>query len=297
MNTKRLKLVLIGVILGFVSISLASESIVSDDFHVVATKAYALAEQYGKEEVIVVYDIDNTLLAMNQRLGSDQWFSWQAAKITAGDLTDAVAKDIPGLLSVQGTLYALGSMHAPDKETPAIVNELQQNGFHNLVLTSRGFDFRDATLRELSKNGYHFGKTTIHPQEGFAGTYLPYELSNISNYGLSEDDVKKFKLGNPNPVSFMDGIFMTAGQHKGVMLRTLLWKTDHLFKAILFVDDQQKHCTRMHDAFDSQGVDVVTIRYSKEDDHVKEFELSDKSQVIEEWEILKNILSTLFGTE
>ena len=29
------------------------------------------------EHVLLVLDIDNTLLAMNQDLGSDQWFEWQ----------------------------------------------------------------------------------------------------------------------------------------------------------------------------------------------------------------------------
>jgi len=111
---------------------------------------------------------------------------------------------------------------------------------------------------------------------------------------LSQDEIAKFKLGEPRPVSFMDGIFMTAGQHKGAMLRTLLWKIDHLFKAILFVDDQRKHCDRVYEAFDTQGVDVVTIRYGVEDHHVKKFEESNKSQVIEAWKNLKNILSTIF---
>ena len=297
MNTKKLKLALIGLMLHVISIGFAGQSIETNDFGVVAQKAYELAEHYGMDEVLIVYDIDNTLLAMNQDLGSDQWFNWQAAKIASGDLIDVVAKDFPALLSVQGMLYAVSGMHAPDPEAPSIVNELQQEGFYDLVLTSRGFDYRDSTLRELSKNGYHFTASTLDPQEGFAGTYLPYELSNISDYGLSEDEIKKFKLGEARPVSFMDGIFMTAGQHKGALLRTLLWKTDHLFKAILFIDDQKKHCDRMHEAFDVQGVDVVSIRYSMEDDHVREFEQSDKSQVVEAWESLKNILLTIFSAE
>ena len=29
------------------------------------------------DQVLVVFDIDNTLLAMEQGLGSDQWYDWQ----------------------------------------------------------------------------------------------------------------------------------------------------------------------------------------------------------------------------
>ncbi len=41
----------------------------------------AAAEQYSHkldpEQVLLVLDIDNTLLAMDTQLGSDQWFEWQ----------------------------------------------------------------------------------------------------------------------------------------------------------------------------------------------------------------------------
>jgi predicted enzyme involved in methoxymalonyl-ACP biosynthesis len=66
------------------------------------------------------------------------------------------------------------------------------------------------------------------------------------------------KLGPARPVSYMDGIFMGAGQHKGAMLRTLLHKTNRLVKAVVFVDDTPKHCDRMHEAFGSTDVDLVT---------------------------------------
>ena len=36
-----------------------------------------LAQMTVKENILVVFDIDNTLLAMEQGLGSDQWYEWQ----------------------------------------------------------------------------------------------------------------------------------------------------------------------------------------------------------------------------
>jgi len=294
MSTKKIKLIVIGLLLHLVTIGFASESIETDDFHVVAQKAYELAEQYGTNEVLIVYDIDNTLLAMNQDLGSDQWFNWQASLISGGTLKDAVASDFPGLLSVQGKLYAMSSMSSPDSNTPPIVLNLQKRGFHSIVLTSRGFDYRDATSRELKRNGYQFLQSSLNPKEGFPSTYLPYDLKRLSDYGLSEDDVQKLKIGTPRPVSFMDGLFMTSGQHKGAMLRTLLWKTDHSFPAILFVDDQKKHCDAIQAAFENQAVDVVTIRYGLEDGRVKRFQDGDKQPVVSEWNLLKGVLERLF---
>ena len=45
------------------------------DFSRVVDKSRELVEKYSKENVLVVIDIDNTLLAMNQDLGSDQWYN------------------------------------------------------------------------------------------------------------------------------------------------------------------------------------------------------------------------------
>lgn len=135
---------------------------------------------------------------------------------------------------------------------------------------------------------------SLHPQEGFPSTYVPYDLKNLSDYGLSEDDVKKLKLGTPRLASFMEGIFMGSGQHKGAMLRTLLWKTDHSFPAILFVDDQKKNCDAIDAAFENQDVNVVTIRYGLEDERVKHFQDGDKQPVINQWNLLKGVLEGLF---
>ena len=49
----------------------------TDDLGMVADIALQLADSHGKDQVLVVFDIDNTLLAMEQDLGSDQWYYWQ----------------------------------------------------------------------------------------------------------------------------------------------------------------------------------------------------------------------------
>ena len=36
-----------------------------------------LIERTDKKNILVVFDIDNTLMAMEQGLGSDQWYDWQ----------------------------------------------------------------------------------------------------------------------------------------------------------------------------------------------------------------------------
>ncbi len=49
----------------------------TDELQLVAELSLDLAKTYGPEQMLVVLDIDNTLLAMEQDLGSDQWYYWQ----------------------------------------------------------------------------------------------------------------------------------------------------------------------------------------------------------------------------
>ena len=54
----------------------------------VVEDAENLAKTHGTERVLVVFDIDNTLMAMEQGLGSDQWYDWQS-KLQLADPCDA----------------------------------------------------------------------------------------------------------------------------------------------------------------------------------------------------------------
>src|SRR5688500_8941506 len=51
---------------GWVTVARSSEITASDDFRDVAAAVARYAEEFGPERVLLVLDIDNTLLAMNQ---------------------------------------------------------------------------------------------------------------------------------------------------------------------------------------------------------------------------------------
>src|SRR5882724_895334 len=57
--------------------ALAGEIRDTSDFKDVAAQVEKYCDQYGPEHVLLVCDLDNTLMAMNHPLGSDQWFEWQ----------------------------------------------------------------------------------------------------------------------------------------------------------------------------------------------------------------------------
>jgi hypothetical protein len=271
----------------------ANEAIESPDINLMSLKAHELARRYGTENVLLVYDIDNTLLTANQSFGGDAWFNWQVGAITSGDKVNSVAPDINGLIEVQSALFAIGKMHAVDSAGPTVFNQLAKEGFNTLLLTSRGSNNRDATERELSRNGF---VTAIKPlgSHGIPGKFIPYDLQHIEESCMTNEEAKALKLGTAVSVTLVEGLFMTSGQHKGAMLRSLLCRLHQSVRAVLFIDDTPKNVVRMHDAIDSTAIELQTIRYSKLDSEVEHFMQADKAPFTAQWQRWKATISEIF---
>lgn len=271
----------------------ASDMQETNDFGVVQKKAMELGKEHGPENVLLVFDIDNTLLAANQPLGSDQWFDWQEDLLDEEPDPMRMADDLGGLLRAQGILFALGRMHPPQEKQPGIVKELQARGFRTLLLTSRGPANRDATMRQLKECGYSVADSAPRLADGFCGVRLPYSLKDVGAAGLSAEEAERLHLGVPREVSYDQGVFMTAGQNKGAMLRILMAHCPRHFSAVIFVDDKSKHTERVFSALAGRGIDVFTYRYSAEDDEVKAFSEEQKQNADRQWKRLAGTLEEI----
>lgn len=288
------------LLLSLVTTCVASEpsknkSVEIDNFTTAVQAAKRLGNKYGPERVLVVFDIDNTLLAMDHDLGSDQWFNWQAELLANSPKSkQLIAQDFPGLLDAQGILFDLTGMHAPQANGAELFGLLQKQSFMTLVLTSRGDDFRPFTERELSKNGFATAKNALPASLPAGKTFLPYKAENLTKSGLTQKEMERFKLKAPRPVSYSNGIYMSAGQHKGAILLTVLAKSKRTVSAVVFIDDHAKHTDRVFEAVSGRGIEVITFRYSKEDANVQRFKKADKQKVTEQWqEILQGLTAIL----
>jgi hypothetical protein len=259
-------------------------------------------QKYGAEHVLFVVDIDNTLLAMDQPLGSDQWFEWQEYLLAnEPDSPHLAADDFGGLLAAQGLLFAAGKMHPPEQNQPEIVAKIQSLGVQSLVLTSRGDEFRAATLRELRRNGYDFA-VSAPPFNLFAGQaaaidetcsrFIPYRLDQLEAYGLTSDDAQIFGLAQqPRDISYGDGVLMVAGQHKGAMLLVAMKLTGRDYRAVVYVDDHGRHVHRVYDALVRRGIDITSVHYKREDTNVNRFKYGDKWPVTRRWRAIEKALA------
>ncbi len=269
------------------TISIAAEFRLINDFRDVVGVVDAYATQFGPQNVLLVVDIDNTLLAMDEPLGSEQWFDWQVYLLkNEPHSPQLVANSFQGILDVQGRLYNLGSMHPPQPDLPSIVAALQDRGVPAIVLTSRGDDFRPATERELTRNGFDFARSALPTRDEIDSLYMPYDPTRPAAAGISAREISTLKLDSPKPVSYLNGIMMTSGQHKGIMLVTLLHRATHKIKAVVVVDNRPDHVAGMYDQMLNDGVEAAGLVYQREDDNIKKFSYGSKDAVTAEWQRL-----------
>lgn len=286
----------------------------TETFSIIETTALELAERVGPEHVLLVFDIDNTLLAMNQGLGSDQWFNWQFELLLKDpENHELFFNDIPELLDAQRLLYDVSGMSAVEGIQPTILRTLEQKNLRKILLTSRGPEMRDSTTRELERNGYSLDAKSIIASN--PSRYYPYAIDNLSASGLGIPELQKYRLLKateecrkqpidmkncvipPELVSFQNALYMTSGQHKGMMLKMLLDQADYFngnaHKAILFVDDTHKHVVDVYNTLCSTGIELSLFHYTHEEPSVKQFQNSDKSSLYHKWQHLLRAIQPL----
>jgi Protein of unknown function (DUF2608) len=277
--------------------ALAGEIRDTADFKDVAAQVERYCDQYGAEHVLLVCDLDNTLMAMNHALGSDQWFEWQRYLIDHDKQSPLrVADNFEGLLDAQGTLYNLARMHPTQADLPDLLGKLQDRGISTIVLTARGDDFRVATLRELTRNGFKFARSAL-PAKGLpGGKYLPYNPAQPEGYGLSREELIAYALDKKplQGVSYGDGVMMVAGQHKGAMLLTLLHRADRNIKAVVHYEDNERNVAMIYSVLTNHHIEVTAFHYKGEDEDVKMFEYGDKQDVDRRWRELNDTLKSVF---
>ena len=169
-----------------------------------------------------------------------------------------------------------------------LIRKLQKQGVSTILLTSRGPEFRGPTERELKRCGYDFKATALPVHDVPTDAYHPYDPAQPEKSGLTAAEITKYKLGPSRPVFYSSGLFMTAGQHKGMMLLTLLKKSTRDIKAIVYVDDNVRHVGSVFSAAVARNIEVSSFQYQHEEVRVQRFQYSDKANMDAEWAAIRD---------
>lgn len=230
---------------------------------ILETETLASIKPYlgGSEAVLIILDLDNTLIEPAQSLGSDQW-AW--ARV--GELqTQGVPRE--EALSQVGKewlkVHQVTKMRCPESTTPELIRELQAQGYPILALTARGTIYESLTLRELDQVGIDFSVTAI-----------------------SGD---RFELCFESKALYADGIlFATLFNKKGDVLKEFFRTTGFVPKRIIFVDDKMTYIKDLEVLCNTLGIDYCGFRYGATDMRVKNFDLQ-KAGV--QWHFMHHLLS------
>lgn len=241
----------------------------TDNFLDVYEVTKKLSSKIKNKEILLVFDLDNTILSMKKSLGSDQWFNWKREKIKNKPQL------FPALLKWQEILFYHSEMKLTEDYIPRMIKTLQNNNIRMIALTSRSPSNRFATQRELNRFHIDFSATKI-------GKNIP---------------LKKYQK---REIEYKNGIFMTSGLGKGELLKKLI---DHSrlssLKQVIFIDDHSKHTESVYQTFQSSNIDVLTYRYKKEDDRVSRFHNSSSLQGLADKNLkkLQLTIKKIFGSK
>jgi|GEM_PF-1851562 hypothetical protein len=257
--------------------SAPSNSVQTVDLQEVVDEALRALENSTVRRVLLVFDIDNTVLTMPQFLGGDRWYNHQAALLAENRNPDFASFD--ELFEAQGALFSVAGMRLTQPNGASLIAEAEAAGIDVAFLTARGPSFFDATRRELSRNDINF--TPVHTCSA-----ILCDLDGI----LEDADIRRaLQAFGAVPdsetyrrVALRGGVMMVAGQDKGEMLRVLLATLVHTqYDHIVFVDDAEKNI----EAVASNGPPIPTsiFHYTRIDTDVTPSEIR---QARGEWQTL-----------
>lgn len=190
----------------------------TDELQLVIELSLNLAREYGGQNVLVVLEIDGTLLTG-----------------IPGQDTDPCARPAETQSS---------TMHPVQEDASQLVQRIQDAGMKVIVLTSRGPGCRSQTFADLRNNGFDFTAQAWPPVEGYPEPFLP--------------------AGGNRPVVYENGVFFTAGQNKGLMLKAMLEKTGGPQPVLIVMADQSRESlNEVMKEFSWSSTKVQTWRYTR----------------------------------
>ncbi len=218
------------------TVSLLGEIVEIKNFHEISN--------HIQENTLLIYDIDNTLIELNQLLGCDQWFNYKLKKHQKAGME--FQRALETTLNEWEAIQHLTSCRPVEPSTPYIVADAQER-FQSICLTSRGLALASRTIQLLKEAGFDLSKNSITDSE------IHFMCQNEG-------------------ILFRKGILFTAGRDKGESLKKLLQACDFVPERVLFVDDKQNQLLSVERFCEEAHIPFVGLRYGFLDEKVANFD-------------------------
>jgi hypothetical protein len=203
--------------------------------------SYKLLYEKGASEVLVCFDIDETLLYPNEPEARDAWFGTHMNELIK--LGKSPAEAVKETVIRQIIAHKRGYVCQADWDQDELIDALQQQGVRVIALTARSIDFVDITYRQLHQ--VLVDVTRVHGERNRC-----YILKNL-----------------PRPAYYTPGIVFCAGNDKGTTLEQFLLQIQYRPAYLVMVDDTRKHIEALDRMTKRLGIKydgfVITHTYHK----------------------------------
>lgn len=199
-----------------------------------------------QEETLVIYDLDNTLIQLNQLLGSDQWFYYRFKQLIEklGDKDLALERAIAEWIAAQ----TLSKVSIVEEGSAELIKEQQERGIKIMGLTTRDCSMSMCTQRQLKELNIDLTPTAPSAKEHFFA---------------------KGKKG----ILFRNGVLYTSGSHKGECFRKFLELVDYKPKRVIFINDKYANIKEVADICYEDKIPFLGLRYGYLDEKIAKFDL------------------------
>lgn len=224
-------------------------------------------------ELCVVYDMDNTILAAEPNVGGDSWMSWNN-NLKSNDINKITNWDLSAdLHGFEGSLRFFIKYHPTEKDTLATINEIKDTQKHpSIVMTARSYErYFAATNNQLLANKMNF---TTNPIGITGNESSPLTLIPNKNHNAYK--------------AYFNGVYYSAEDNKGVEILSLIKEQrkqtgdNSLCQTTIFIDNSMSNVKNVYNAFlnNSQNPNLIALHYTGYDDY-----LDPKPDVIKSWSI------------
>jgi hypothetical protein len=199
--------------------------------------------QDTQKRILVILDLDETIITNTTGLGTDSWFYTLLNKLHAYGLAPEHAR------SLMRSLYINVQKHTKlrliEEHAPTLIVQWQTHNLHVIALTARSMRLAEHTAQQLDLFNIHF--TDLSP----AG--------------------RDHSFSFPALACHHKGIVCCGPHNKGTVLTHWLNALEFKPDLIIFVDDKIHNIHDVQRAVELRNIDFVGIRYARCDEEIKNF--------------------------
>jgi hypothetical protein len=195
------------------------------------------------KETLIILDIDDTLLIPEQMLGCDEWFLTRLRHHQKHLLPNEALEKA---LAEWEAIRHLSSMMLVEPNTDTIIEDLQNNHYQVMGLTTQGLALATRTSLQLKEQHIDLSRTAPSCEDHYF-------------------------LINKHGILFRNGILFTSGQSKASSLKALCQVMNVHPKKIVFVNDKASHLKDVEQYALEANIAFTGLRYGFSDFRKKNF--------------------------